>query len=120
MSDIGQTEKYTARRREYDRRYNATRPDRDRSEFAPCDRCGAQRSRRGSRSGLCQQCAGSDREAARDTRRARIAELWEAGASYRAIGEALGAPWQSIQVELVRMRRDGWTVHLRGPRGVRT
>lgn len=42
--------------REYNRRANAKRPDRDRSNYAPCVRCGGPRAKRTSKSGLCRSC----------------------------------------------------------------
>jgi len=90
--------------REMARRSNAKRPDRDRSDYAPCASCGGPCSRR-SRSGECRTCW---RERSRgDERRLLIAELWEASEKVAAIADALGSTRGLIATEIRSMRFDG-------------
>lgn len=80
----------------------------------PCESCGTLCSRRARVCRLCEQAA---RRAAMDERRREIQRRWLAGESLRQIGATLDSTPGSIATDLVRMRRAGWNVPQRGPRG---
>src|SRR3954447_12228661 len=66
--------------------------------------CGALMSRHAA---VCRSCEEAIRRAGRDQRRARIAQLWNEGASLVEIAEALATTRSTIGVEMQRMRRAG-------------
>jgi hypothetical protein len=65
----------------------------------------------------CRTCYDAERRAARDLRRAMIADLWGRGATRRTIADAIGTTPGTIGVEVIRMRHDGWDLAKRGPFG---
>jgi hypothetical protein len=65
----------------------------------------------------CRTCYDAERRAARDLRRAMIADLWGRGATRRTIAAAIGTTPGTIGVEVIRMRHDGWDLAKRGPFG---
>jgi hypothetical protein len=102
MTGVGQSESRRMARpdlpwRDYDRRSNAKRPDRDRSEHSPCNRCGKLRTRRDNKSGLCRDCMVADRAAVYAKARA----LRATGLSFAQIGHELGiatmTAWRAAQ-----------------------
>jgi DNA-binding CsgD family transcriptional regulator len=86
----------------------------DRENKPPCPQCGEPMARGYER---CARCRREADAAAVDERRREILRRWLAGESHRQIAAALGTSAPTIQVELVRMRQDGWDAPRRGPRG---
>jgi transposase len=58
----------------------------------------------------CRRCRFTKLRSERETRRSRIAAMWNAGKTATEIAEALDSTPGSISVELTRMRHDGWSV----------
>lgn len=73
--------------------------------------CGNRKRRTGDR---CWSCYVADERARRDEKRRVIAEMWIAGAQSPAIA-GLGTTSKTINCEIARMRRDGWSLPLRRP-----
>jgi hypothetical protein len=88
--------------REYARRSNAKRPDRDRSEHAPCPQCGQPKKRRGAE--LCGACRNRQRAAAAEVKNRLIERRWQEGRTMREIAAELGASWQTVQATISRLR----------------
>jgi transposase len=84
----------------------------------PCAACGALMGvgvhRKGST--LCRTCWVASENARTHRRRERIALMWNAGASVSRIARALDTTSNTINVEIDRMRKDGWDVPHRRPR----
>jgi hypothetical protein len=78
----------------------------------PCPDCGQPAARASTR---CAACA---IELAR-TRRREIAALWNAGATYREIMARFAISENNLGSTLAYMRKQGWDIEMRGPRGVR-
>lgn len=74
-----------------------------------CSSCGEPMGIGQRQDGVCAACL----RVARDERRERIAELWEAGGTLDAIAAALGSTRTTIGCEITRMRRDGWELSYR-------
>jgi hypothetical protein len=74
----------------------------------PCPECGDRSIWRNR--DRCRVCWLDAKRARRDELRSRIAEMWTDGVSVRDIAERLDATVGAINVELTRMRADGWDV----------
>jgi hypothetical protein len=77
--------------------------------------CGNQMKRDARR---CRECYDGEREERVQARRHYIAWHWAAGMTLREIADGLDSTTGSVQVEIHRMRRDGWDLpYRRVPRG---
>lgn len=81
----------------------------DRENGGTCA-CGA---RRKWNARQCKSCRNRDKREGRERRRRAIAEMWERGASCRQIAAAMDSTPGSINVEVQRMRADGWDLAFR-------
>lgn len=64
---------------------------------------------------LCESCRRSAERTRVHKRRERIQALWNDGRAIREVAAVLDSTPGSIQVELVRMRKEGWYVPCRYP-----
>jgi hypothetical protein len=104
--------------REANRRSNAKRPHRHRSEMIVCAKCGGPKWARPGSAGkpvtdLCSGCEIQARRERREERRSLIASCWAAGMTLREIAARLDSTVKSVGTDVSTMRRDGWDLPYR-------
>jgi NMD protein affecting ribosome stability and mRNA decay len=97
--------------REYNRRANAKRPDRDRDPYRPCPQCGNPRKDRDAK--LCLACARERDSAGRIERRDQIEVWWCQGLTMRQIAAQLGWDKNGLSWEMNTMRKAGYDLPYR-------